>query len=198
MPRTALRSWCSSYCAPARCFPPELRTGSGLCALTAMSRVSGTAFRRCVLDLQRRAPGAGGRRRDLGEPGIRRPLVPVGRFGRDAFHRARSATACPRPAFSAMTMTRSGAPVQGASGDGKTVTSAASAQLSDAAAAADPATEKNPPAISVNAVVAAAMRRPRSIWIYTLLKFPELRSASQWSDDKIPNRKGRVIVCFRQ
>ena len=40
-------------------------------------------------------------------------------------------------------MTRSGAPVQGASGDGKTVISAGLAQLSDAAAAGDSAIEKS-------------------------------------------------------
>jgi hypothetical protein len=63
-------------------------------------------------------------------------------------------------------MTRSGAPVQGAIGDGKTVISAAFAQT-DAAAAADSAIENSkpnsPPAISKNDVAAAARRRARSI-----------------------------------
>jgi hypothetical protein len=78
-------------------------------------------------------------------------------------------------------MTRSGAPVQGACGDGKTVTSAVSAQASDAAIAGDAASENNnkedPPAVSKNAVAAAAKRRPRSIWRYTpLLKSPDLHA----------------------
>ncbi len=42
------------------------------------------AIRRRVVERQRRVPGARGRLGDLGEPGIRRPAVPVGRFGRDA------------------------------------------------------------------------------------------------------------------
>ncbi|HXN69134.1 MAG TPA: hypothetical protein VN926_15965 [Bradyrhizobium sp.] len=63
-------------------------------------------------------------------------------------------------------MTRSGAPVQGAIGDGKTVISAAFAQT-DAAAAGDSTIEKsrtkNPSAIGKNAIAAAAKRRARSI-----------------------------------
>jgi hypothetical protein len=87
-----------------------------------------------------------------------------------------------------MTMTRSGAPVQGACGDGKTVTSAASVQLSDAAAAGDLASEKDPPAISNNAVVAAAKRRPTNIWIYNPAKVPGTRiNPAGWPDGKIPN-----------
>jgi hypothetical protein len=73
----------------------------------------------------------------------------------------------PSPGFSVTTMTRSGAPVQGASGDGKTVTSAGFAQPSDAAAAGDSAVEKSstnkPPATGKNAIAAAAKRRARSI-----------------------------------
>jgi hypothetical protein len=65
-------------------------------------------------------------------------------------------------------MTRSGAPVQGDCGDARTVTSAAFAHLSEAAAAGDSAVEKsnrkNPPAVSKN-VAAAAKRRPGNIWI---------------------------------
>jgi hypothetical protein len=60
-----------------------------------------------------------------------------------------------------MTMTRSGTPVHGASGDGKTVSSA---QLSDAAAAAGDIW-KNPNVISKNAVATAAKQRPGSIRI---------------------------------
>jgi hypothetical protein len=63
-------------------------------------------------------------------------------------------------------MTRSGAPVQGASGDGKMVTSAEPAQLSDTAAGdtvADKSRRKNPPAIGKIAV--AAKRCPRTIWM---------------------------------
>ena len=75
----------------------------------------------------------------------------------------------PSTGFSTTTMTRSGAPVQGASGDGKIVTSAELAQPSDAAAAGDCAVEKsrrkNPPVTSKNAVAAAAKRCPRNIWI---------------------------------
>jgi hypothetical protein len=62
-------------------------------------------------------------------------------------------------------MTRSGAPVQGACGDGKTVISAA--QPSDAAAAGDTAIEnrKNTPAVSRDAVAAAVKWRPGNIWL---------------------------------
>jgi hypothetical protein len=63
-------------------------------------------------------------------------------------------------------MTRNGALLQGARGDGKTVTSAGFTQLSDAAAAGDVVAKSRteyPPAISKNAVTAAAKRRARSI-----------------------------------
>ncbi|HEY7943969.1 MAG TPA: hypothetical protein VIH15_05665 [Casimicrobiaceae bacterium] len=60
-------------------------------------------------------------------------------------------------------MTRNGAPFHGASGEGKTASSAASAQLPDAAsAAASPAEKNNPDAISSDAVV-TANRCARSI-----------------------------------
>ena len=64
----------------------------------------------------------------------------------------------PSTGFSAITITRSGAPVQGANGAGKTVTSP---HASDAAAAG--VIWKNPTAISENAVAAAAKQRPGSI-----------------------------------
>jgi hypothetical protein len=64
------------------------------------------------------------------------------------------------------TMTRRGAPFHGASGEGKTESSAASPQMPDAASAGDSTVEKskmkNPPAISNNAVAAAINRRARS------------------------------------
>jgi hypothetical protein len=73
----------------------------------------------------------------------------------------------PSTGLSATTMTRSGAPVQGAIGDGRTVISAAFAQAI-AAAAGDGAIEesktKGPPATSKNDVAAAARRRARTIW----------------------------------
>ena len=56
------------------------------------------ALGRRAVARERRVPRPRGRRRDLGEPEIRRPAVPLTRFGRDAVHRARSAKARPRAA----------------------------------------------------------------------------------------------------
>src|SRR3954463_8504163 len=69
----------------------------------------------------------------------------------------------PSSGFSAAKTTRKGAPFQGATGEGKTASSAASSQVPSGACARASVTEKrktkNAPAISNNAVAAAANRR---------------------------------------
>ena len=62
--------------------PAAARGRGGLSACTAMSRV--IVPQPAHAAHERRVPGAGGRRRDLGEPEIRRAAVPVARFGGDA------------------------------------------------------------------------------------------------------------------
>src|SRR5271165_4093698 len=68
----------------------------------------------------------------------------------------------PSSGFSAAKITRKGAPFHGAIGEGKTASSAASSQVPDAPCACDSTAEnrkaKNAPAISNNAVTAAANR----------------------------------------
>ena len=75
-------------------------------------------------------------------------------------HRARSGTARPRSASSAAKMMRSGAPVQGATGEGRIATSAASSHRSWACATTtEKRTTKHALAIGSNAVAVAANRR---------------------------------------
>jgi hypothetical protein len=79
----------------------------------------------------------------------------------------------PSTGFSATTMTRSGAPVQGACGAGKMVISAEFAHLSEAAMAGICAIEserKHPPAVSNDTRNVAAKRVEVSISIYNLAK----------------------------
>src|ERR1700720_3043759 len=68
----------------------------------------------------------------------------------------------PSSGFSAVRITRKGAPFQGASGEGRTASSAASSQLPSAVSArasvAEKRKAKNPPAISDNADAAASWR----------------------------------------
>src|SRR6202045_3245158 len=68
----------------------------------------------------------------------------------------------PSSGFSAARITRKGAPFQGASGEGRTASSAASSQLPSAVSArasvAEKRKAKNPPAISDNADAAASWR----------------------------------------
>ena len=112
--------------------PDGVRGGAGLPALTAMSWVIALHSAE-LIGRQRRAPCARGGHRNLGEPGIGR--------GRRAGRRDLAATlpsgaisdSAPSSGFSVTTMTRSGAPFHGATGEGNTVRSAASAQLPDAA-----------------------------------------------------------------
>src|SRR6266852_5020476 len=72
----------------------------------------------------------------------------------------------PSSGFSAAKTTRKGAPFHGATGEGKTASSAASSQLPDGPCACASAAErrkiKNAPATSNNAVTAAANRRARN------------------------------------
>jgi hypothetical protein len=71
----------------------------------------------------------------------------------------------PSSGLSEEKMTRKGAPFHGAIGDGKIATSAASSQVPSGPAARESATEKKKtkdvPALSSNAVAAAANRRAR-------------------------------------
>jgi hypothetical protein len=71
-------------------------------------------------------------------------------------------------------MTRNGAPFHGATGEGKTARSAASAQVADAARAGDSAADTDETANpAANKVVAAtANQRARSMRTYPLLKSP--------------------------
>src|ERR1700730_16803466 len=73
----------------------------------------------------------------------------------------------PSSGFSAARITRRGAPFHGASGDGRTASSAASSQLPSAASArasvAEKRKTKNPPAISDNADAAVASWRAGNI-----------------------------------
>src|ERR1700722_3566578 len=72
----------------------------------------------------------------------------------------------PSSGFSTAKITRKGAPFHGATGEGKTARSVASSQMPDGASAGEATTEKrktkNVPAISNNAVTAAANRRARN------------------------------------
>jgi hypothetical protein len=80
----------------------------------------------------------------------------------------------PSTGFSETTMTRSGAPFHGPAGDGKTVISAASAQVADAAAAGDVVAESSDvtsPAATSDDVAATENHRARSMLIPT---FPEV------------------------
>jgi hypothetical protein len=73
----------------------------------------------------------------------------------------------PWTGFSATTITRNGAPFHGATGDGNTVRSAASAQIADAArpgdSAADTGDTTNPAATGSNIVAVTANPRARNI-----------------------------------
>src|ERR1019366_4212909 len=108
-----------------------------------------------------RSPRPRSRHCDLGEPGIRRPAVPLTRCGRDAAIGRDQR----KLGFSATKTTRKAAPFHGAIGEDKAASSAASWQTPDAPWAWASATEKrkpkSAPAISDDAVTAAANWRIR-------------------------------------
>ena len=112
-----------------------------LVARTAISRVivphSAGASSRASL----RVPCSRGRRRDLGEPEIRRSAVPLMRFGRDAsIGRDQRELALER--LLGGEDDAQGAPFQGAIGEAKTASSAASSQLPTGPCAVRPRREK--------------------------------------------------------
>src|ERR1700738_3090062 len=107
----------------------------------------------------------------------------------------------PSSGFSAARINRRGAPFHGASGDGRTASSAASSQLPSAASARASVSEKrktkNPPAISDNADAAVASWRAGNIEPPN--PSPQLPSiakalAESWQNPHLPRiRPGRTV-----
>ncbi len=84
MPHTGFPSGCSIRCAPARRRSAGIRSGLGLTALTVISRVIAlhSAIGWSSVSVACQVPAAGTATSAI--PGIRRPAVPLGRFGGNA------------------------------------------------------------------------------------------------------------------
>ena len=81
---TSFPSRGSMHCARARRSLPVVPGRGGLSRAHGDFARDRAAFGRRAVARELRAPRPRGRRRDLGEPEIRRPAVPLTRFGRDA------------------------------------------------------------------------------------------------------------------
>ena len=141
-------------------------TGAGFFALTAMSRVmvrhsAGPSFSASVACQVPAAGAAISASQKYGEPPCRSDdfaaTLPSGAVSENT----------PVSGFSVTTMTRSGAPFQGASGEGRTVNSAVSLQMPAGAWACDSIVErsKEKPAISNHADAATVNRHARRIGV---------------------------------
>ncbi len=184
----------SMYCARARCPPPSRCGCGGSWSPTAISRVivlhsAGALSRASVACHVPAAGDATSANQKYGGPPCRsRDLaatLPSGAISESS----------PSSGFSAAKTTRKGAPCHGAIGEGRTASSAASSQLPDEPWARTSTPEKrktkHAPAISNDAVAAAANGRARNNGVPFLERFPRPRP-QPGPDRRIPNWRGSV------